>query len=87
VARGGQHDLHHHQGGSRATIEEYTPGFGLTATGVGTVSDTGARFQFTGFDGSTGIAEYQLQGSDTLSGVVANLTYRVQTPVVLTRIG
>ncbi|WP_345204481.1 DUF2510 domain-containing protein [Fodinibacter luteus] len=75
------------QGGSQATIEEYTPGLGLTAAGVGTVSDAGARFQLTGYDGSTGFADFQLQGPDTLSGVMANVTYQLQAPAVLTRTG
>lgn len=75
------------QGGEQATIEEYTDGFGLSATGVGTVSEEGAQFQFTAFNGSTGLAQYLLTGPDTLSGTVTNLTYRTQMPAVLTRIG
>jgi len=40
------------QGGSEATIEEYIPGFGLTATGIGTVTEQGAQFAFQAFTGS-----------------------------------
>lgn len=75
------------QGGSQATIEEYTDGFGLSATGVGTVSEDGAQFQFTAFNGSTGLAQYALAGPDILSGTVTNLTYRTQVPALLTRVG
>ncbi len=75
------------QGGSDATIEEYIPGLGLTATGIGTVSELGAQFGFTSFDGSTGVAEYSPQGPDVLAGTVTNSTQGTTTQVVLVRVG
>jgi len=75
------------QGGSSATIEEVTPGLGLTATGVGTVTEEGGSFQFKGFNGSTGFATYAPQGPNALSGLVTNQTLGVQTPMLLTRVG
>lgn len=75
------------QGGSGATIEEYTPGLGLTATGVGTVTEQGAQFGFQAFNGSTGFADFSLQGLGVLVGTVTNTTLRTTTSVVLTRVG
>lgn len=75
------------QGGSDATLEEYTPGLDLTATGVGTVTEQGAQFDFWAFDGSTGFVVYSLQGPDLLVGEVTNTTLNVTIPVVLTRSG
>jgi hypothetical protein len=75
------------QGGSDATIEEYTPGLGLTATGVGTVTEEGAQFQFTAYNGTTGFGVYALQGPDVLVGTVTNTSLNWTMPVVLTRTG
>lgn len=75
------------QGGDQATIEEYTPGLGLTATGIGNVTDQGAQFRFTAYDGSSGTATYALQDANTLSGVVTNNNVGTQIPVVLRRVG
>lgn len=75
------------QGGSGATIEEYIPGFGLTATGIGTVTEQGAQFAFQAFNGSTGYGEYTLQQPGVLVGTVTNATLSTVTTVVLTRVG
>lgn len=75
------------QGGSNATIEEITPGLGLTATGVGTVTQEGGQLQFRAYNGSTGFATYVPQGPNALSSVVTNTTLGTQTPMTLTRVG
>jgi len=75
------------QGWSDSTIEEYTPGLGLTATGVGTVTEQGAQFEFTAFNGSTGFGVYSLQEPGVLIGTVTNTTLNWTMPVVLTRTG
>lgn len=75
------------QGGSEATIEEHTPGLGLTAVGVGTVTEWGAQFEFTAFNGTTASGAYSLQEPDLLVGTVTNTTMSWTTQVVLVRTG
>ncbi|PVU84131.1 hypothetical protein DDP54_09000 [Cellulomonas sp. WB94] len=75
------------QGGSNATIEEFVPGFGFTANGVGTVTEQGAQFAFQAFNGSTGYGDYMLREPGVLVGTVTNVTLNAVTSVVLTRVG
>ena len=75
------------QGGSDATIEEYTPGLGLSATGVGTVRENGAEFWLTAYNGTTPTAQLDLQGANVLAGTVFNPAMNVARPIVMTRSG
>lgn len=73
--------------GDQATVEEFTLGIGLTATGTGTIDGEVATFDFVAGNGTNGTAQYTLIDPNSLAGTISNNQLGTQQFDTLVRTG
>jgi hypothetical protein len=71
--------------GDQLVFQEVSPGYGVTAVGSGTRSQTGVQGTYQAADGSIGEMDLLLQPGDltTLSGEFRNITHQTVVPIVM----